>query len=315
MTKLEMKLYNWALTRSIVKASKKIVLPGFQGLSLYVVSRFFFKEIRNTKLTERAAAVTYNFLMALAPTMLFLFSLIPYLPLKGVQKTILITLKMVTPNMHIYDTASKVVVDFMTVQRRDILSFGVLLTLFFSSNGIMGLMRSFDRSQAIYKKRTGLSRRWTAMKLTFVMMALSIVALALFIMQINDLNGLILSIFHNIVAVKLISFLILILIIFLAISIIYRYGPSLTHQLKFVTAGSVFATLLSVIATAAFFYVVNHIINYNKIYGSIGTLIAFMVWVWLNTLVILIGYELNISILLGNISREKDVTKKNDNQL
>jgi len=220
----------------------------------------------------------------------------------------------VTPNMHIYDTASKVVVDFMTVQRRDILSFGVLLTLFFSSNGIMGLMRSFDRSQAIYKKRTGLSRRWTAMKLTFVMMALSIVALALFIVQIKDLNGLILSIFHNIVAVKLISFLILILIIFLAISIIYRYGPSLTHQLKFVTAGSVFATLLSVIATAAFFYVVNHIINYNKIYGSIGTLIAFMVWVWLNTLVILIGYELNISILLGNISREKDVTKKNDNQ-
>lgn len=313
MTKFGRMLYNWAFVRSIVNGSKNVVLPGFQGLSLYIVSKFFFKEITNTKLTERAAAVTYNFLMAIAPTMLFLFSLIPYFPMKGVQQTILITLKMITPNSHIYDTASKIVVDFMTVQRRDILSFGILLTLFFSSNGIMGLMRSFDRSQALYKRRTGLARRWTAMKLTFVMMGLSLISLCLFIIQIKDLNGIILRIFHNVVAVKIISFIILIIIIFCAISIIYRYGPSLTHQLKFVTAGSVFATFLSVLATTVFFYLVNNIINYNKIYGSIGTIIAFMVWVWLNTLVILIGYELNISILLGQISHTKNVAKKENN--
>lgn len=314
MTRFGKMVYSWAFVQAIINASKRTVLPGFQGLSLYVVSRFFVKEITNTKLNERAAAVTYNFLMAIAPTMLFLFSLIPYFPLQGVQQTILVTLKMVTPNTHIYQTASKIVIDFMTVQRKDVLSFGILLTLFFSSNGIMGLMRSFDRSQALYKKRTGLSRRWTAIKLTFVMMGLSLISLALFIIQIKELNGLILRIFHNIVAVKLISFLILILIIFCAISIIYRYGPSLTHQLRFITTGSVFATILSVIATAVFFYLVNNIINYNKVYGSIGTIIAFMVWVWLNTLVILIGYELNISILLGQISRTKDVVKKNDRQ-
>jgi len=314
MTRFGKMVYNLAFVQAIISTSKKIVLPGFQGLSLYVVSKFFVKEINNTKLTERAAAVTYNFLMAIAPTMLFLFSLIPYFPLQGVQQTILITLKMVTPNAHIYQTASKIVIDFMTVQRKDVLSFGILLTLFFSSNGIMGLMRSFDRSQALYKKRTGLSRRWTAIKLTFVMMGLSLISLALFIIQIKELNGLILRIFHNIVAVKLISFLILILIIFCAISIIYRYGASLTHQFRFVTTGSVFATILSVIATGVFFYLVNHIINYNKVYGSIGTIIAFMVWVWLNTLVILIGYELNISIRLGQISRTKDVVKKHDTQ-
>jgi membrane protein len=190
----------------------------------------------------------------------------------------------------------------MSQQHRDVLSYGVILVLFFSSNGVMGLMRSFDKSMTLYKKRTGVQRRWTAVKLTLVLLVVVIIGLSVLIMQSRDLNPYITKVFHSVLLVKMVSFLILALLVFTTISIIYTYGPSLTHKFRFVSAGSVFATIVSIMATSIFFFLVNNFLNYNKLYGSIGTLIAFMVWLWINTLIILMGYELNVSLLLGKLS-------------
>lgn len=311
MTKLERLIFLSAPLRFIYRTADKIFLPGFEGFSLFQIGKFFFSSLRDSQLNVRVAAVTYNFLMAIPPTMLFLFSLVPYLPLKDVQQIILQTIRTVAPNQSMYDNISGVVIDFMNTQHRDVLSFGILLTLFFSSNGMMGLMRNFDRSLSVYKKRTGLQRRWTAIKLTVLLICVAITSLAVLIVQTELLNAEVLKIFGNIIAVKLLSFFIFVLIIFSAISIIYTYGPSLSHRFRFLSAGSVLATILSVLTTTVFFFLVNNILNYNKVYGSIGSLIAFMVWLWLNTLVILLGYELNVSILLGKISRtENEVPRK-----
>ena len=303
-------LFNWTMRRSFVHSTKSIILPGFQGLSIYEVGKFFVREIKDARINEKVAAVTYNFVMAIPPTFLFLFSLVPYLPLKGKQHNILATLKIAIPNKNLYDNISKVVIDFMTKERKDVLSLGILLTLYFSSNGLMGLMRSFDGSLSIHKKRSALARRWTALKLTFVLMCVLIVSISVLIAQGNLFNKWEQQIFHSLIVVKFTSFLILVMIIFFAISIIYAYGPSLTHKFKLVSAGSVFATIMIVIGTYVFFYLVNNTLNYNKVYGSLGTLIAFMVWIWLNTMIILIGYELNVSILLGKISQDKNVIDK-----
>lgn len=311
MTKLERVIFLSAPLRFIYRTADKIFLPGFEGFSLFQIGKFFFNSLRDSNLNVRVAAVTYNFLMAIPPTMLFLFSLVPYLPLKDVQAIILQTIHTVAPNQRMYENISGVINDFMNKEHRDVLSFGILLTLFFSSNGMMGLMRNFDRSLSVYKKRTGLQRRWTAIKLTVLLICVAITALAVLIVQSEMLNAEVLKIFGSIIAVKLLSYFIFVLIIFSAVSIIYTYGPSLSHRFKFFSAGSVFATILSVLTTTVFFFLVNNILNYNKVYGSIGSLIAFMVWLWLNTLVILLGYELNVSILLGKISRtENEVPRK-----
>ncbi len=299
MTRLELTIIKWAPVRVFIHALKEISPPGFQGLSLFDVPKVFFREVKHTHLNERSAAVTYNFVMAIPPTLLFLFSLVPYLPLGDVQDTILRTIHLVTPNERIYSNVSLVVQDFMTNERTDLLSFGILLTLFFSSNGMMGLMRAFDRSVPVYVKRTKLKRRWTAIKLTVMLICVAVVSLAVLIIQTNAVNGLLERIFNSVLAIKIFSLCIIILIIFFTISIIYTYGPSLQQRFPFISPGAVFATLLSVVATTVFFALVNNFINYNKVYGPIGTLIAFMVWMWLNTLVILLGYELNVSILLG----------------
>lgn len=314
-TKLELFFNNLPPVRFIRFKAKRIKPPGLQGASLYEVTKFFFRELGSLRLTERAAAVTYNFLMAMPPTFLFLFSLVPYLRLRNVEPTILSTLRLMTPNDHIYNSVSTVVIDFLNTQRNEVLSFGVVLVLFFSSNGIMGLMRSFDGNQTLYKKRTGLSRRWTAVKLTMIMILIGVVSLATLIAQSELLNQWVMKIFHSMFAIKLISVLILVLLAFVGISIIYTFGPHLTHRFRFVSVGSVFATVLSTIVTAVFFYLVNNFINYNKVYGTIGTLIAFMVWVWLNVLVILIGFELNVGVLLGKLSHVENLDEKEKEQI
>ena len=299
----EIHVFKLTPVRIVLKKANGIVLPGLNGATLYDVAKFFVTEMRRVRLTERAAACTYNFIMAMPPTFLFLFSLVPYLPLKGVESTILITLKMLTPNSKIYQAVSGIVRDFMHKQHHDVLSVGIVMVLFFSSNGMMGLMKSFDRSEILYKKRNGLQRRWMAIKLTVMLILVAILTLSVLIIQNKSINILILKVFPSIMAVKVLSFIILVLVIFITFCLIYRYGPSLTHKFRFVTAGSVFATIASLIATSVFYFLVNNFLNYNKVYGSIGTLIAFMVLVWLNTVIIILGYELNVSILLGKLAQ------------
>jgi membrane protein len=269
------------------------------------VAKFFYREVNNSKLSERAAAVTYNFIMAIPPTMLFLFSLIPYLPLRDVQQTILDTIQIIAPNKNIFESISGIIIDFMNTERRDLLSFGVLMTVFFSSNGMMGLMKTFDRSLPVYVKRSGYRRRWTALKLTVLIIMVAIATIAALIVQTEALNDIITSALGSLIPVRIFSILIIIALIFCTICIIYTYGPSLSDRFNFISPGSVFATLLSVVSTAVFFFLINNFLNYNKVYGSIGTLIALLVWLYLNTVIILLGYELNISILLGKISQKK----------
>ena len=244
----QLNVYRIPPLRYLFKKAHGIVLPGVNGASLYEVGKFFFREIRTLKLQERAAAVTYNFLMAMPPTFLFLVSLLPYLPFKNVDKSIYTILKLVTPNHNVYVTMRAIIADFMSKQHAGVLSYGIILVLYFSSNGIMGLMRCFDKSLSLYKTRSGIQRRWTAVKLTIMLIGVIIVTLAVLIFQSKDLNPIIMTVFHSLIAVKILSGIILALLLFTTISIIYTYGPSLSHKFRFVSAGSVCATLASVIA-------------------------------------------------------------------
>jgi len=295
--------------RHLIRRANRIMIPGMKGLSLYYAAKFFLHAMNIQKLIERTSAVTYNFLMALPPSFLFMFSLVPYLSRHNMEQNILSLIRLMIHNEKTCQGVCSVVTDFMEKQHYDILSFGVIMMLFFSSNGIMGLMRSFDKSQTLYRRRTGMQRRWTAIKLTVMLIGVSMIVFSLFIIQSPMLTTWALKTFHSIVLLKMMSFLFFILIVFVAISTIYTYGPSLKHRFRFASAGSLYATIASIIVTSVFYFLVTNFIHYNRVYGSIGILIAFMVLVWLNTAIILIGYELNVNLLLAKLAREK-TTKK-----
>lgn len=300
---IKKRLLKTPIIQRIISLSKRIVLPSFEGVSLYDSGKFFIENMNNVNLADRCSAVTYNFLTALPPTLLFLFTLIPYLPLTDVHVTILTTLKLIIPNKETYDDVSGVINDFLNKEQRSLLSFSLLLTLFYSSEGMMGLMRYFDRDQKVYVVRGTLKRRWAAIKLTVMLIGVVLLSIVAIIIQTKTVNELLLTIFDNLFIIKMFSLLVLFFIIFSAISCIYIYGPSLSHRFRFFSAGAIFASTICVLSSAIFFYAVNNFLNYNKVYGSIGSLIAFFVWLSINTRIIMLGYDLNVSILMGKINK------------
>lgn len=292
------------------RALDAAVWPGFGGASLYAVLKTLFREIRMNKLNIRGAAVTYNFFMAIPPSLLFFCSLVPYLPLKGVEESVLTILHIATPNEASYNSLKAIVVDFLHNGRSGVLSFGILSTFFFSSNGIMGLMRSFDRALPMYVKRGAIRRRWTAIKLTFMVLVVTICTIAALIIQTSYINRLIDRYIGYAGLIQALTLLIIVLMIFFMICMVYTYGPSLTQRFPFFSPGAIVAITMCVLLSAVFFFLVKNVIHYNKVYGSIGTLMAFMVWLFLNTQVVLLGYELNVSILLLKLDRERQVASQ-----
>ena len=299
MTKLERIIRNTFVFRFLEEKSKKIVLPGFQAVPLYDVINFFVRQIRRSSLTERASAVSYNFIMAIPPICLFLFTLIPHLPFVR-KRTIEAQLRTLITDIVPAKEHNKNLIDFVNSfldhPKIGLLSFGFVLLLFFGSNGMMGLMRSFNKNYMGFAKRTGLQKRWIAIRLTVLIMLLLMACLLLLIMQGAVLKWLGIENAMLLKIIVLVRWLFIVGLIYFSIAFIYKYAPDIQKKWKLASPGSILATTLSIIATVGFSLFVNNFGKYNALYGSIGTVIVLMSLIYINSLVLLIGYELNVSI-------------------
>ncbi|MFM9908677.1 MAG: YihY/virulence factor BrkB family protein [Chitinophagaceae bacterium] len=317
MIKLERILLNLPPVRFITDKTKKIMLPGFAGVPLYDVISFFWDEIKKEGLNERAAAIAYNFIMAIPPTCLFLFTLIPNLPFVPTQtiKTQLHTLITDIIPANIHNKNLIIFVDsFFKEGKIGLLSFGFLLLIFFASNGMMGLMRSFNKSSIGFSKRTGLENRWMAIKLTFLIMGLLLGCIILLIMQGTVISWLGLKNNFLVQFFSTFRWVFILGLIFFTFAFIYKYAPAVTKRWRLISPGSILGAVLSVIATLGFSIFVNNFGKYNALYGSIGTVIVFMIVIFINSLVLLIGYELNASIhSLKAMAEERErIEKENE---
>ncbi|MEO5681361.1 MAG: YihY/virulence factor BrkB family protein [Chitinophagaceae bacterium] len=299
MIKLERIIYNSLLFRFLQNRSKKIILPGFSGVPLYDVINFFVRQLKKTSLTERAAAISYNFIMAIPPICLFLFTLIPHQPF--IKKRILQSQinKLITdmvPAKEHNTNLIKFVDGFLDDPKIGLLSFGFILLLFFGSNGMMGIMRSFNKNYMGAQKRTGLKKRWIAIRLTILIMCLLLACLILLIMQGVVLKWMGITNITVKNTIDLLRWGLIIALIFYSIAFIYKYAPDINKKWKLASPGSMLATFLSILGTYAFSLFVNNFGKYNALYGSIGTVIVLMSLIYINSLILLVGYELNVSI-------------------
>lgn len=198
----------------------------------------------------------------------------------------------------------KVIKDFITHKKNVLLSFSVVLTLFYSSNGMMALMNNFDKQLPGFKKRNGLSRRLYAISLTLMLIAVILLVISVIIFQTWFAKSCGWTILKNLVFLKFFIYLIIILCILLTVCSIYKYGIAAHDRIRFFSPGSFIATALIILLTGLFFYAVNNLVNYDKIYGSIGTLIIFMLWINYMAQILLIGFELNASIIVNRDQNE-----------
>lgn len=285
--------------RFFAEKSKKIILPGFDGVPLFDVIKFFKEQIRRVGLTERASAVSYNFIMSIPPSCLFLFTLIPQLPFirKGqIKRQLHSIIRDIIPA----DTYNKGIITFVDSFFKEdhiaLLSFGFVLLIFFASNGMMGLMRSFNKNYIGFEKRTGLNTRMVAIKLTVIIMGLILACLILLIAQNAVLKWLGIQNTTVLQLIGIARWLFIVTLIFYAIAFIYKYAPAIKKRFRLFSPGAILATFLSILTTLSFSIFVNNFGKYNALYGSIGTIIVLMIIIYINSLVLLIGYELNVSI-------------------
>lgn len=301
MTKLEKLIVGLPPSRWIARKSKHWYWPGFEGLPLYDVGLFFLRQVKRVGMSERAAAISYNFIMAIPAGLIFLCTLIPYLPIsKQFTRELLIVARDITPNTNTYTWVRDLIVDFLNKPRTGLLSFGFFLVAFYASNAMIGIMRTFDRSFIEGRKRNFVHKRWTALRLTTILILLVMAFIIVLITQKNLLSYLLNNAGIRSMTISLmirsVRWVIIVGLFLFTIGFIYRYAPATQKKWKYLSPGTLLATTLITIMTNLFSFWVNHFNNFNKIYGSIGTVMILMLLIFLNSLFLLLGFELNVSI-------------------
>lgn len=286
---------------TIIRKLKELVLPGFDGIPIYNVLEFFFKGIVNGNLTTRASAISFNMFLALFPALIFLFTLIPFIPIENFQEVLLGLLHDVLPHKA-WEAVDSTVTDIVTRPRGGLLSVGFVLALFFATSGIDSMISAFNSTYHTIESRGILMQRWVAIVLVVLLALLLIIAIATITIGtafLTYLDGHDIIIIDNFIIdlIRWVRWIVLIALTYFGISFVYYLGPAKKTPFKFFSAGSSLATLFMMLINVGFNFYANNLAQYNALYGSIGTLLLVLLWIYFNAIIVLIGFELNASIL------------------
>lgn len=286
---------------------KKIKFKNHDNLSLYKFLKIFLYNIDEDEIMDRSYGVAFNFILAIFPAIIFLFTLTPYVSVyfpEITTQTIMQFLEEVIPS-NMYSVVSSTVFDIVNNQRGGLLTFGFVLALYLSTNGMMALMRAFNACYRTLEKRNWVRTRMTATGLTIMLTIALMLAIVLLIvgqLVLNYVTDNLEKFSHlnldqfTLYLIFILRFVVIFIVFFIAISCIYYFGPAIHYNWSFFSIGSLVATLAVLGVSYGFSYYITNFSSYNKVYGSIGALIALMAWVQLVTLILLFGYEINASL-------------------
>lgn len=276
------------------RSAQTITLPLFDGLSLYDVAIFFWKGIYEGAVTSRAASISFSFFLALFPGVIFVFTLIPFIPIEGFQHELFRLLRDVLPP-NSFDAAYSTITDILTIKRGDLLGITVAAALFFATNGTLALIGNFGQTIHHLNVRGFWSQYLAAFWLTLALALLligGIAVLALGEVWIPTLipgdNGIWLT--------ALARWVVLLGLVLFAISLLFYYGPMRSAPWRFISPGALLATVLVWLTSYLFGIYVTDFSRYNQFYGSIGTLMIIQLWIYVNAIGLIIGFELNASM-------------------
>lgn len=285
----------WRPVRTTLHYSRKVVIPGFQGVPIYDVVAFFVRGLKKGFLNQRAAAMSFNFFLALFPLLLFFFTLIPYIPIDNIYEQLYTLIEEFVPNM-----ASAAVINTMDgifkQKHQGLMSIGAISSIIVASSGINSVINSFSQSRHEIKKRKWLRQRFISI-LFVIGIGLGVITSFLIIMGWQSiLNFLNIEFVYAELLFWLVKWILLISVVYFMFAMLYYFGPANRENFKFFSAGASLGTILFIVSTFAFNYYIENFSRYNALYGSIGALIIFLVWIRLNSHIMLIGFELNASI-------------------
>jgi membrane protein len=299
---IEERLEKIPIIRNLARGLKKIKLPWLQGLSLYDLLELYGLGIVESALTYHASAIAFSFFMALFPFALFILNLIPFIPIEGFQNDFLEFVRQgVPPNT--YDAISKIINDILHNSHSGLLSSGFILSIFLMANGLNGILGGFESSRHVLIKRGFIHQYIVALGMSLLLSLLLIVTISTIVVFEVFIQKTVFSDVNQLIILGRYAFVIL--MILATTSILFKFGTKHDKNRAFISIGSVFTTILILLDSYIFGIWVIRFSKYNELYGSIGTLLILMFYIWINCMILLLGFELNATVNKLKIKKEE----------
>jgi len=292
------KYFRWC-RRKINEKLEAVMIPGGKGISLYTVVSYFRASVSAGSLNTRAAAISFKFFLAIFPGIIFLFTIIPLVPVPDFQVNLLLMIQELIPEM-LFPLLENTIEDIISRPNTGLLSIGFFLALWFSSSSFISMISSFNQSINIEETRTPLQQRVMSILLMIGSTILILFAITIMVIGQDTIDWLIHKgylEFNNVYRVITTArWFLLGSIIYITISGIYYFAPARNAGFRFFSAGSIIATLLLLLIAWGFGYFVNSFSAHNALYGSVGTLLLTLLYIFYNATILLVGFEINASI-------------------
>jgi membrane protein len=298
MTKpIENKLNKIPILRWVVSFVQQIKIPGLEGLTLYDLLEMYVFGILRGALTSRAGSIAFSFFMALFPFLLFLLTLIPYVPIEGFQKDFLFLIEQFLPPKTV-DAVHLVIVDITNNKYSGLLSFGFMASIFLMANGVNAIFGGFENSIHVEKARNIIKQYIVAIGISIIISIFLLIVVAISVYFEIGIQNLKLKgwLDDDVFWIEIGRFLFFVITVLVSVAFLFYFGTKHGRFMNFFSPGVFLTTILSLLTFYFFGIYVEKFARYNELYGSIGTLLILMIFVWLNSIILLLGFELNATI-------------------
>jgi len=274
---------------------------GFGGLNLWEICSFLIIAFSDVRTTMRSASISFRIFLAFFPAIITLFTLIPFIPVNNFQEDVFLGIKSILPG-DTFQFIEGTLYDLINKKQSTLLSIGFVLMFYYASASMNAIMQAFQSSEHIEVS----AHPFIVRILSFIMM-LVLGIMFLLAMVLTSLSESTFLTMHEkgIIGDKgIIPFLtfgqwtISISFVYCIITILYNSGINMRirKNWKFLNTGSIFTTVLLIVTSFAFSYFLENFAQFNKLYGSLGTLMVILIWLNLNMVILLVGFDLNALI-------------------
>ncbi len=289
------------LLNKLVALLKRIPLGKGQQFSLYDLLELYTIGIVRGALTYRASAISYSFFVAIFPFLLVVLNLIPYIPINDFQQDFWVFLdNLLPPGTHRF--FEDIFMDIAGKKRAGLLSTVFILSIFLTTNGINAVFGGFEYSYHVVNTRGAVRQYFISMGVAMLLVVLILFSV-IFWLAFEYIRGMrIFEFFEgNPYFFPLVKKIFFIFITYLSVSILFHFG-SPQKGMRFFSAGSFLTLVLFILTTYGFGIYIENFAQYNQLYGSIGALLIFLLYIWLNATILLLGFELNASLMKLRLS-------------
>ena len=286
------------IVRDLAVLSKKLKVPGTDGLSFYRLVKIYVYGIIKGTFSTRASSIAFSFFIAIFPFLLFVLNLIPFVTfIDNFQEELLAFIDELLPPQTT-GFFNDIFLDIANNPRAGLLSFVFVLSIFLMSNGVNAILTSFEFSYHTNVNRSFFRQYIVAMGVSIIiaiLLLLTVISTIYLTYIIQDFKQLGVFI-DEIYWIKMGRYAILIGMLYFGLNVLFYFGTKESRNAKLFSAGALFTTVLIILTTVLFSIYIENFASYNKLYGSIGALLILLFYIWLNSNILLLGFELNASI-------------------